>query len=366
MSDVLKILVVEDDDSLFEGYSDSAQEISEIEGVFIELTNAKNVEEALFELSKCEFDAAIIDLNLDGSSPEEAAGNSVISDIYNKSRFPIKVISGNLNNLQADIREKESPFLSFHDRVVENNDVFSDFVRLYKTGITKILGRRGKLEEKLSEVFWNHLANDMDGWSRDGCDEDTLLRYTLNHLNEYLDRSTLTYNEREFYIKPPIQPQIATGDVVKNGENRYIVLSPACDIAPRGSDGDIPKINARSIILCPLINLNREAWLENGVIKEGDNSRALGSTLKKIVSNQDPKYHFLPEHGDLLASVSDFQNIESCSIAEYIGFERLATVSVSFMKEIHARFVAYIGRQGQPDLDKEMLVEKHINSIKAH
>ncbi|MBY7946676.1 hypothetical protein KW479_21460 [Vibrio fluvialis] len=365
MPEIVKILVVEDDESAFESYQDSADEVSEeFANITIQLINKQNPADALASISNDEFDGAIIDLNLDESSKAvEAEGNEVINSIYKKNRFPIKVISGNLGNLSPDIEDKKSPFLCFHTRDVENNQVFRDFVELYQTGITKILGRRGKLENMMSDVFWKHLANDMDGWSKEGTDEETLLRYTLNHLNEYLDRSARTYNNKEFYIKPPIQKHIASGDIVQNGEQRFIVVSPACDIAPRDGDGEIPKINANKIILCPLISVDRKDWLKRGVINEKQNKKEVKNALDKIVKNQDPKFHFLPEHGELQASISDFQNIDTCTMEQYVTYDRLATVSTSFMKEVHARFVAYIGRQGQPDLNKRSLVERHAHTL---
>ena len=143
------------------------------------------------------------------------------------------------------------------------------------------------------------------------------------------------------------------------------MVSPACDVAPRSVDGDVPEINAKVIILCPAIKIDRQSWLESSLLSNGDGRRQIESKLDKIIKNQNPKHHFMPEHGDLPATVTDFQNIEVCTIEQYVTFERVATVAVPFMKDIQARFVAYLGRQGQPDLDKRGLKDRYSPNLRG-
>ncbi len=366
MEMTIKILVVEDNPDMLESYEDSAEEISDkYQEYSIVIEPCTTVEEAMSALKEGDYDGAIIDLNLNASSPHEAGGNILIKEILGKIRFPVRVISGNLDNLDADITGNESSFLKFQSRSeVDNNSVFEDFISLYKTGITKLLGRRGDLEAKLSDVFWKHLSKDISDWARENISEQVLLRYTLNHLNEYLDRSLESYDEREFYIKPPIKDFIATGDIVENGLNRYLVVSPACDITPRGIEENIPKINAKKILLCPLLPISRNTFVSNRLIPGDMTSRdKLKKALEKIIKGQDPKFHFLPQHGSLQASICDFQNVETCDINEFLVFARAATVSGDFMRDIQSRFTAYIGRQGQPDLDKDAVANKHVESL---
>jgi len=368
MTQQLRILIVEDDESAIEAYEDSVEEFNDNceDNVEIQLSIKTTLDEAVNAIVEESFDGAIIDLNLDAGNANLASGNEVIRQVYKKHRFPLKIVSGNLANLDPLFEEEGSSFLRCHDREVENNTLFQDFLTLYKTGITKILGRRGELEAYLSEVFWKHLASDIEDWSRDGITEQILLRYTLAHLNEYLDRSQALYDGREFYIKPPIQNHIATGDVVRNNEGKiFLVVSPACDVAPRSVDGDVPEINAKVIILCPAIKIDRQSWLESSLLSNGDGRRQIESKLDKIIKNQNPKHHFMPEHGDLPATVTDFQNIEVCTIEQYVTFERVATVAVPFMKDIQARFVAYLGRQGQPDLDKRGLKDRYSPNLRG-
>lgn len=357
LTNTIRILLVEDERSAIETYQDAANDVpSRHDGLKIDLVHISSAEGALEQLQNGSFDGAIVDLNLNSDNPQEAAGNEVIRAIYKKNRFPVKVITGNLANLDQDLVAEGNPFLTFSDRDgIENDVVFDQFITLYKTGITKILGRKGELETLLGEVFWEHFVKDIDDWGEGS--EKVLLRHTLNHLNEYIDRTLTKYDEREFYIKPPIKKHIATGDVVSKGEEKYLVVSPACDVTPRNGDGGAIYINADRIILCPLLDISREVWIAKKLIEGDYNTEKRKAAITKIVQSQDPKFHFLPKHGDLHASISDFQNIITCTLEDFMNdYVRIATVSGDFMRDIQSRFTAYIGRQGQPDLDKKELI----------
>ena len=233
---------------------------------------------------------------------------------------------------------------------------------MHSTGITQILGGRGQIEKKLSEIFWKHLACDFHTWKLQKVEyERTLLRYTVSHLAEYLDipdGEQKYYHEAEFYIKPPIREHIATGDIVELGENRFIVLSPPCDIAIRNVTAGKPEINTSKIMMAPLVRINKATFLAHGLIKSGDNSSSKESLLNELIKGQRDKYVFLPAYMELYASIVDLQNIDSVNFDIFLTYNRLATVSSMFMKDIQSRFSAYYGRQGQPDMNKKKLVKE--------
>ncbi|BCL62789.1 hypothetical protein DGMP_34820 [Desulfomarina profundi] len=358
----MKVLVLEDDDSQLDTYSDAAEDFGNENEIEIELVPVKSVESAVQRMNDNSFDGAIIDLNLDVEQPDEAEGNRVLTEIKETRRFPVIVVSGNLANLEEKHRESKSPLFKLYDRTIENETVFNDIFKVYQTGITEILGRRGEVEAQLSDIFWKYLANDFDVWLDKGSQKKSFLRYTLAHLVEALGHLTEDekfYHEAEVYIKPPIQKYIATGDIVEKDDERFVVLSPACDIQPREINGEIT-FNADRIILGKLIQIDRDAFLENGIISEEDNAKTKKKKLEKIINGLNPKYPFLPGYKDLYPAVIDIQNLFSFSISEYKDdFKRLATISGVFIRDIQASLSAYYGRQGQPDLDKKELLKQY-------
>lgn len=362
MNETLRLIIVEDDDDMFQTYEDAAEEYSS-DHLVIETIRKESANEAVNALLSKGFDGAIVDLNLSQSDPSEASGNEVIREILDKHRFPVFVVSGNLHNLDASLRDKNSEFLKFFDRDVQNEKIFSPLLEIFKTGITKILGGRGKIEESLSEIFWTHLAKDFSVWPRDDSGKErTLLRYAISHLAEYLDipdGDDGFYHEAEVYIKPPIKEFIATGDIIHFKGEGYINLSPPCDIAVRSSTDGSPIINADRIVLAPLIEIDRNSFIKSGLIKESCNSDNRRKTLEEIVKGKRERFSFLPGYGDISPSVVDFQNIQTFTLEEILSANRIATVSGIFLKDIQSRFSAYFGRQGQPDLDKNSLVRKY-------
>ncbi|HHI94606.1 MAG TPA: response regulator [Gammaproteobacteria bacterium] len=362
MSKTIRILIVEDNDDQYEAYEDAADEISN-DNLKIELERKKSAGNAKEALLSNNFDGAIVDLNLVPGNPQDASGNDVLSEIIERHRFPVYVVSGNLGNLDEGIRSKKSEFLDFHDRGKPNNEIFEKLVKIYLTGITRILGGRGQIEERLGEIFWKHLASSFDVWtSKEEESERTLLRYTVSHLAEYLDipdGKQRYYHEAEFYIKPTIREHIATGDIVERDGGRFIVLSPPCDVAVRGIDNNAPKINAARITLAPLIKVNRESFVNHGIFANDDSSKSKKSALDKIIKGQREKYIFIPGYKELFAAVVDLQNLHTVDFKEFSEFNRLATISSPFLKDIQSRFSAYFGRQGQPDMDKAELLNKY-------
>ncbi|PPD40107.1 MAG: response regulator [Methylobacter sp.] len=363
----INLLIVEDDDGQFETYSDMADELLRNNKCEFVLTREKDATAAKQALLSKDFDAAIVDLNLNANNPDEASGNEILIQIIETHRFPVFVVSGNLGKLNQEIIERESLFLKFYNRDKPNSEIFGEIQKIWNTGITKILGGRGMIENKLTDIFWKHLANDLDVWiQNNNASEKALLRYAVSHLSEYLDQPSVEdgyyYSDAEFYIKPPIQKVIATGDIAENKDgSRFIVLSPACDVAVRGQDdSDNPIINAKRLTLAKLITVDRQSFIENNVIKVGDNTGSREKTLEKIIHGQQDKYIFLPEYKELKASIADFQNLHTVEFNDYtINYKRIATVASPFLKDIQSRFSSYYGRQGQPDLNKKELVKKH-------
>lgn len=366
MCATIHLLIVEDQDEQYETYSDTADEIKKANGdPLFELTRETSPQDAQKALLSTDFDAAIVDLNLDPTDASEASGNEILETIIGSHRFPVFVVSGNLGKLNDEIRKKESSFLKCYDRDKPNSEIFGEIQNICRTGITQILGGRGLIEKKLADIFWNHLAEDLDVWLENPqSSEKSLLRYTISHLSEYLEDEGYR-SDAEFYIKPPIREHIATGDIAEKDGSRFVVLSPSCDIAVRTTDGDgSPVINANRLTLARLVKVDRNSFVENNIIRNDDNTRARGSALKKIITGQHDKYIFLPAYKGLNASVIDLQNLYATDFDEYRDrYARIATISGSFLKDIQSRFSSYYGRQGQPDLNKEELLKKHRDDL---
>ncbi|MGB5685231.1 MAG: hypothetical protein WBM35_05435, partial [Candidatus Electrothrix sp.] len=141
-------------------------------------------------------------------------------------------------------------------------------------------------------------------------------------------------------------------------ENRYILLSPACDLAVRG-DG---KFKTDRILL---VEIEEENFVIDGALKGIGKKAKKENKLKNIFRNNYTEYfHWLPKTGYFDGGFINFRKISTYTTD---GFETTChhphiQISPHFVKDILSRFSSYYARQGQPDIDRNKIIEEIIAS----
>lgn len=358
----LKLLIVEDDQELITSYHRDIKSFnldSDIKIVY-ELVSEKENALSILDNKEIYFDAAIVDLKLDskGKPDDKYSGNEVIRKIKTNLRFPVFVVTGTPQHISEDLKI-ESSFFKIKTRGEEDNHL-QQLVDIYNTGITKIINSKGLIEEFLNNIFWNHISDSINNWINDDSrspddKQKSLLRYTLMHMQEYIDEDIDKYHPSEFYIVKPIKQNIFTGDIITFEENRYIVLTPSCDIVLR--PGGIR--NTKHILFCKIKELSSEVKnyekLNIETVLNDDKKRL----FRYISNNSTQNFHFIPKSNSLEAGLIDFQDKKTMSeidVNEKIAngqIIRNATVSMPFLKDIISRYSNYYSRQGSPDFNVE-------------
>jgi len=348
MNDI-SILIVEDDTQQLEAYIDAIDEYNLDPDKNISYEIEKNLDNCVKHLQSNNFDAAIVDLRLEGDAANEASGNQVLKTITQTHRFPIMVVTGTPQSVEPSI--EQSIFLQVHDKTVSNIELLENIENIYTTGITKILGTRGKIEDLIQHIFWNHISDGFNYWLGKSA-EGALLRYSISHLIEYLDQSD-TYLEPECYITPPIKDSISTGDIVEKNGNRYVVMNPACDLQLNEAGGE-KKRKSKIVTLVEILDLDEDTLKAEGYIEQG--KKLNKAKLVSYVGNNNGQFAFLPTYNTIEKGLIDFTKINTIPIDDYDKYNRLATIATPFLKDFQGRFSQYYGRQGQPDLEKERIV----------
>lgn len=360
----LRLLIIEDDTNVIATYTrdiNSFNKTNEYLNIEETILSDKDLAVEILKNSDNVFDGAIIDLDLKNSGGSDSSGNEVIMEIKGNLRFPVFVISGTSHNLDPSLSE-ETSFFKVRDRD-DDFDFIEEIVAIYNTGITEILKRKGTIESYISNIFWNHISNSMDVWINDASrtpeeKHKSLLRYTLLHIQEYLELSEESdfedYHPAEIYITPPVKPYVFTGDIVAENQTgiKYIVLTPSCDLAHHGK--------TEVVLLVQIQNKNegeisKLKTIINNPEESNGNKRSAEKELKRLISNsQSSKFHFLPDYKDIEAGLIDFQLLKSDSKDSLpFNYSRIASVNSTFTKDIVARFSYYYSRQGSPDFDIE-------------
>lgn len=361
MADI-NILIVENDPNDIQAYQDTIRTINMgLNGEHVINSEIKTTEEeGLAALEQSDWSAAFIDLKLSSEDILAAQeGNNIVDRIYTKRRFPVYIVT----NTPGDVSPHfiESDFLKIKTKDGINYDkVFEDIIRIQESGILKIIGKQGLIEKYLDKIFWDNLSNSIDLWSKDDSrnseqKEKSLLRYTILHMQEYLDEEN--YHPSEFYITKPIKEDIFTGDIITYNENRYIVLTPSCDMVVREDTG---RRNTKRVLFCKIKDLENEVENYSLLTSEtGATNRNRTRLNRYIQNNSKSNFHFVPRHKDIRAGLIDFQDKmtlddnEVIELLENDSIDRIATVSMPFLKDIISRYSSYYSRQGSPDFNSD-------------
>ena len=370
MPNDLRLLIVEDDPKQIKVYEQQINAYNKKNETRITQKIVKNRKQGLKALKEKDYDGAIVDIKLSSTNSKDN-GNDIIRQIKEDLRFPVRVYTA-FDDLDEDLRV-ESEFYKVYKRAGGRNktiqDILEELVAIFKTGITKILGKSGTVEGYLKEIFWKHLSDSFDGWVEEARTqsgvEKILLRYTLSHLQEYLDKNEVgefdEYHPAEVYIINPINDNIHTGLILKNNDDArfYIVLTPLCDLA----QGKAKKI-VLALIEKPdmqyVVDLKKKIKSSKC---DSDEKEKAEVVLKALLRNTHSlKYHFLPVVNEI-GGFANFQKISTFTKKEIkSNFKPIATVTDKFCKDIIARFSHYYSRQGQPNFnyDKiyQLIVEK--------
>ncbi len=347
----LRLLIVEDNQRDLRSFRNSVTKYIHEKKLRIESVECENLDEALKMLDNS-FDGAIIDLKLTHQGDE---GNQVIEKIIESFyRIPVAIFTGNRGSLDENLNKKIMLIDVFVKGATGYDEILDKFWEIYNTGLTRIMGGRGKIDQYLNEVFLKNLLPQIKRWISYGetdpkRTEKALLRYTLNHLFQHLEDDQERCFREEFYLCPPALDRITTGSMVKIDDQWFVVLNPACDLVPRGENG---VRNTDYILLVEIESVDK--------VLAGSKSKG---RVRELCTNKRDYYHWLPETDFFEGGILNFRKLKTLNednFEEKFGKPTIQ-ISPSFVKDIVSRFSSYYARQGQPDIDSEDFVTRYTN-----
>ena len=341
----LRLLIVEDNERDLRSFRNSVKVYKDEKDRTIDVVECETLEDALETLDNS-FDGAIIDLKLADQGDE---GNQVIEKIIKSFfRIPIAIFTGNRGNWDDNLNDKIMLIGVFTKGAIGYDGLLDKFWEIYNTGLTRIMGGRGLIEQRLAKVFLKNLQPQINTWISYGEEnskrtEKALLRHTLNHLLQLLEVNQEHCYPEEVYLYPlypPVLDEITTGSMVKADNQWFVVLSPACDLIRRGENG----VRNTKHILLGKIERIEEAL---------DGSTGKGK-VTELCTNKHTYHHWLPETDFFEGGVLNFRKLVSLKEDDFEERFGKPTIQISpfFVKDIVSRFSSYYARQGQPDIDR--------------
>ena len=374
MSEVFDLFILEDNDAAYDSFNSLIEDYNKENEIKIKTVRFKEVKQALNAIKSGWYDGAIIDIRLSTSDDSEN-GNEIIREIKNNLRFPIRVYTG-YDDIDDDLQDQNEFYKIYKRTDIRFQEVLVELINIYKTGITKILGKKGTIEDYLRDIFWNHLSSSFGSWIKEAQTKDNiekiLLRYTLSHLQEYLDKDDSgdydEYHPSEFYIKDPINKKLHNGMILKqkSPDEYFIVLTPSCDLANEKND---------KVLMCKIIQDVKEFSVRlernkkckkaceekktqtNAQMKKYNSAK--GRVMEITRNSFKLQYHYVPKINSLGGFI-DFQDISVINKADVeSNYDKIASVTNNFRKEIVARFSHYYMRQGQPCFIPDKIFDLH-------
>jgi ActR/RegA family two-component response regulator len=355
----MNLLIVEDDKDQLQMYNDVIDSYSKQINTTIERDCFDTLEKGIVAIKQPLYDAAIIDLKLSAKG-NALEGMNIVNAINGKLRIPIYIVSGSI----AQVNIEENALFKKKLRTDDFRGILAEIKEIFDTGITNLMRQEGFMDKMLTKIFWDHLSDSLVDLKSVETHK-VLIRYISSHIQEFLEINGEggldDFHPAEFYIFPPIKKKLSTGDIIKNIQtNSYsILLTPACDILLR-KDKNNPEIKIRNADKALLISLVLWNTIENFNTLREDTGKSNASRLKleALIKNNKERYHFLPPYKSIKGYFADFQSQLSIEISILENpeiYNRIATVSHPFLKDIIARFSHYYSRQGQPDLIQEKI-----------
>mgnify|MGYP000049338159 CR=1 FL=1 len=354
----LNLLLVEDDADVVDTYK-STIKVYEIQNECkINLLESRSVNEAK-ELIGRSIDAAIIDLKLD-DDPD--GGNKVLQQINERLyRFPVIVLTGTPDETDMDL-----PLIDVRTKGDDFSEILDKLFSVFNTGVTKIFGGRGLIEETMNKVFWESVIPHLDTWEKYSLEgrniEKALIRYTISHLHHLLDNDNDECLPEEMYIKSKI---LSTGSILQNKQNSkfHIVVSPPCDMANHNGTG----FKTTKVVLCEIEAFNGVLEKCIGEIqKKAKKKIAIKELLKNNYANY---YHWLPDAPLFSGGFVNMRHVHSYQVTiveneiEEFFHDPICIISPHFMRDIISRHSSYYARQGQPDFSFSNIAEEIFDSL---
>ena len=353
----MRILIVEDDKEQCKMYKEEIEGYNSEHNNSLEYIIKMNSKEALDSIIQEDFDAAIIDLNL-GEKDEIYSGNSVIKSIFEKKRVPIYIVSGTPTEYEpiAELEGKEFLLKILKRDEKSFYDIFEELIKLYNTGLTKILNRNGILDTIMDEIFLKYsenLINELLNYDKIDNDEKEKIisRFCAGIINEKLKHISPKYHPCEIYYTPPIKQEITTGDILVPKEkcnSKKIILTPACDLEKRKNG----KRKLNTILVANLENIEEVSSLikdENPNLRNQDDTKLIENI--KNGNHHLKNYYFKLPIDNLESYYINFSKLSCLDIEEVENnYLRESSISETFLKEIIFNFSKYYGRQGIPEL----------------
>lgn len=340
----LRVLLVEDQQENIDFWNDQAtfhNADADAHGFSVETVFASSVAEAQHTMQSQKLDAIVVDLRLkgDGQMEPNDHGNALVRYALGAHPVAIAVYTG--QRQEADVGDV--PQVEVFDRGEGLVPVFSWLSRQYRM-LLQLRATREAVERETARVFFRSIWPRWKNWDKDdGADIGGMLaRHVVAHVHDaLLDADGGAAHPEETYFMPAIKERLDTGDLIQDGGDLWIVITPRCDLAREGQ--------IETILVARCVGIAKrwdEKPKDRPMIAQHDRSH---------------KLHFLPsmldykgkQLGPWFVHFHDLKAVPVIDAPVELTAKRWASLAPQFVPSLVERFGAYFSRIGTPSLSSE-------------
>lgn len=267
-------------------------------------------------------------------------GNALVRYAFGAHPVAIAVYTGQRQEAEVD----GMPQVEVFDRGDGLDPVFEWLSRQYRM-LLQLRCTREAVERETARIFFRSIWPRWKNWAKDDGAEigDMLARHVVAHVHDaLLDADGGTAHPEESYFMPAIKERLDTGDLIRDADNLWIVVTPRCDLANAG------KVVA--VLLARCVDISTR-W-----------SEANDKGQSRIAQHDGShKSHFLPpvlDHeghqlGPWFVHFHDLKTIPVAQAHAELTVKRWASLAPQFVPSLVERFGAYFSRIGTPSLTSE-------------
>ncbi|HAS8399903.1 hypothetical protein M2G92_03590 [Vibrio vulnificus] len=367
---MVNLLVVEDDTDEIKDWqkivSRHNQKAEVEQSIPFHLEIARNIDEARLKIKTYNFSVAIIDVRLKREEDTEDYNNTDGIDVLNEimkttSCFSV-IYTGQPKDAEDNINNDHKNYIRIIDRTTSKSALLNTLIEDEKDIIISIHEMKNKFSKSMSSLFYKSIWPRWNYWKESESKSDALHRHMATHLHaHFLNEGDQKVHPEEYFFIPPLSEKINTGDIIFDGNNFEIFVTPRCDMTRAKTSTptyQLVKLKDMSVEWKTLEKKLKEA-------KEGTKSSKVTSAeneLKKFTNhNGIPSQHFIQkikilkngeakEYGPFFAEFDQLRSAPRTSQAqERLRQSRIATLSNEFVPSFVERLGAYFSRIGTPD-----------------
>ncbi len=341
----LQVLLVEDQDSNIDAWLDKAKSHNSdavAKKFSIETISCKSVAEAQGILRTRKPDAVVVDLRLqtEGAIEPNDHGNALVKYALQTHPVAIAIYSGQGQEAEVD----ECPQVEVFDRGGGLDPVF-EWLAKQRDMLLRLRSTRDSMEREMARVFFRSIWPRWTHWIKKPEPDvgPMLARHVVAHIHDaLLDADGGTAHPEETYFAPPIKDRLDTGDLIYDGGDLWIVVTPRCDLASAGK--------VETVLVAKCVDIS-DRW----------NGKSAKDRYRLSQHDNAAKQHFLPpmlgtDGNQVGPWFVQFHNLMATPIGDVpdkLTARRWASLAPQFVPSLVERFGAYFSRIGTPVLTSE-------------